>query len=59
MVVGAIYNYRSLGSSTARLRDAVREQFEVALAEGKPVYALGDFNVNLLNADSTSRHYAL
>ena len=50
MVVGAIY--RPPGTLTARLRSAVREQFEVALAAGKPVYALGDFNVNLLNADS-------
>ena len=51
VVVGAIY--RPPGTLTDRLRGAIREQFEAALAAGKPVYALGDFNVNLLNAASS------
>ena len=50
VVVDAIY--RPPGGLTARLRDAVRGQFEMALAVGKPVYVLGDFNVNLLSDDS-------
>ena len=45
--------YRPPGTLTTRLRDAIRVQFEVALATGKPVYILGDFNVNLLNVDAT------
>ena len=51
VVVGAIY--RPPGTLTDRLRGAIREQFEVALAVGKPVYVLGDFNVNLLNVSSS------
>ena len=50
VVVGAIY--RPPGTLTVRLCGAIREQFEMALAAGKPVYALGDFNVNMLSADS-------
>ena len=48
-VVGAIY--RPPGALTLRLRDALREQFEMALAAGQPVYVLGDFNVNLFAVD--------
>ena len=50
VIVGAIY--RPPGTLTVRLRGAIREQLEMALAAGKPVYALGDFNVNLLSANS-------
>ena len=50
VIIGAIY--RPPGALTARLRDAIREQLEMALAVGKPVYVLGDFNVNLLTANS-------
>ena len=50
VIVGAIY--RPPGALTARLRDAVRAQFEMALAVGKPLYVLGDFNVNLLTNDT-------
>ena len=50
--------YRPPGTLTARLRDALRGQFEMALAVGKPVYVLGDFNVNLLSGDSAdSLHF--
>ena len=41
----------SIGRRELRLRDALREQFEMALAAGKPVYVLGDFNVNLFAVD--------
>ena len=50
MVVGAVY--RPPGVLSARLCGAVRGQFESALATGKPVYVLGDFNVNLLTSDT-------
>ena len=50
VVVGAVY--RPPGVLSARLRAALRGQFEMALAQGKPVYALGDFNVNLLTRDT-------
>ena len=55
VVVGAIY--RPPGTLTARLRGAVRKQFEMALAAGKPVYALDDFNVNLLDANAADTVY--
>ena len=56
MVVGAVY--RPPGVLSARLCVAVRGQFESALATGKPVYVLGDFNVNLLSPDTAdSRNF--
>ena len=51
-MVGAVY--RPPGVLSARLRGAVRGQFESALARGKPVYVLGDFNVNLLTPDTAN-----
>ena len=55
VIVGVIY--RPPGALTVRLRDVLRVHFEVALATGKPVFALGDFNVNILNsAASDSRN---
>ena len=56
VIVGAIY--RPPGALTVRLCDTLRGHFEVALATGKPVFVLGDFNVNLLNPDTAdSRNF--
>ena len=56
VVVGAVY--RPPGALSARLRAALRDQLESALAKGKPVYVLGDFNVDLLSSDSAdSRNF--
>ena len=50
VVVGAIY--RPPGVLSAQTRGAIRGQLELALATGKHVFALGDFNVNLLASDT-------
>ena len=51
VTVGAVY--RPPGALTVRLRAALRGQLETAIGVGKPVYVLGDFNVNLLNSETS------
>ena len=55
IVVGTVY--RPPGALSARLRRSVRSQLESALARGKPIYVLGDFNVNLLNDNADRRNF--
>ena len=49
VVVGAIY--RPPGGPTSRCLGNIRNQLQAAVARGKPVFALGDYNINLLNPD--------
>ena len=47
VIVGVIY--RPPATPTARTLNILRAELSGAIAIGKPVYVLGDFNINLLN----------
>ena len=48
-VVGAIY--RPPGAPTSRIIDSLRAELQGAVATGKPVFVLGDFNIDLLKSN--------